>query len=205
MNISRVSSQIFNNYRTHFGNAVCLKRDNHTKNADTDKFVSRRFASTIDIADYLNGIGIKTNIRNDKYLEISGLNKFNDAVRDYKNAMQININAILPYVKKVTGSVDFGANGINSLGSIEELKGTIFAGRRFDFSTSDIKSLGNLEKIDGIMVINPKQLRDLEFEGLDVTGDIIISKTCSDGTIKTKKLDSVYKAALLGGFELLTY
>ena len=162
-----------------------------------DGFISRRKSVMNQIAHYLNSVGINTNINKNNSLEIEKLDKLP------KDATEIT-DYILQYTDTIKGSVDFGKIGATNMGQVKELKGDLKLGRKFDFSTSEIKNFGLLEKIDGYMVISPKQLVSLDFEGLEVTGDIIVADR-TGSTASYKRLDHFDKMALLGGFELLHY
>ena len=163
-----------------------------------DIFVSQKRSVMNQIKNYLTSVGIEANIRRDECLEISNLSKLPKEANPITDLM-------LQFTKKINGSVDFGKIGASTLGAVEELKGGKFNNRRFDISKSKIESIGRLKKVDGSLVISPKQLRDIDFEGLEVSDDIIIADKNDFGMYTYKPLDKFDKAAVLGGFELLHY
>ena len=166
--------------------------------SQNDEFISQKRTVMSQIRKYLTSVGIRSKITQDNFLEIESLNKLP------KEAAEIT-DYILQYTKKITGSLDFGAIGATNLGQVEILQGNGLRNKKFDFSTSEITNIGILKKIDGNMVINRQQAKNLDFEGLEVTGDIFISIGEKGSFPLLKKLDKFDKAALLGGFNILNY
>ena len=207
MNISPVRNLQNYQYIQHFGNAsriydgICRSEDL----TPYDVYLASKESILNNIKDYLKRMGIKVKNTNDGLLEVSKLDKLAQRRNSTYVGIPTDADYILQFVKTINGSTDFGKIGATTFGMVKTLHGSTFGGDKFDISTSEISNLGSLRKIEGSLYINSEQYRNMKFEGLDVTGDIYISKGNPFGKPEFVKLKKADKDAFLNGFEIIEY
>ena len=197
---SIVNFPIINSQNINFLNGRHIKIAGDNK----DIFENQRNAMLAQITNALKSVGVKAKKKNDNSITVFGLNKISHYKNGVCNGIPLSADYILQFTREIQGSTNFGAIGATTLGKVKTMQKTALGGSKFDISTSEILSLGRLEKVDGSLIINTKQLDKMNFEGLEVTGDIIVA-TNLHGKNNYKKLDKYHKNALLAGFNLLTY
>ncbi len=201
MNISSV------NFVSNFSNITQFRGGKHVINSNSkgfeDTFVNKRKQTANEIAKYLKSGGIKAKVSREGFLEVSNLNNL-ARLQAIESDIKSNADYLLQYTKKIRGSVDFGKINASTLGRVEVLEGLPFRKNIFDFSKSEISDLGNLQRVEGSIIITPEQLINIDFEGLKVSDEVMVSIPKA-GFHRFKILDEYNKNALLAGFKILNY